>query len=81
MKISKIKNLYKCFDGNHDFLDVTWIIYAKVRKFNLIQFYCFVKNNYQRTGSIWLRGWGLVGLILWWEKNGRTMWLISHCTS
>ena len=30
-----------------------------------------------QTDSIWLRWWGSVGLVLWWEKSRRTMWLIG----
>ena len=30
-----------------------------------------------QTDSIWLRWWESVGLVLWWEKSRRTMWLIG----
>ena len=31
----------------------------------------------RQTDSIWLRWWESVGLVLWWEKSRRTMWLIG----
>ena len=32
----------------------------------------------RQTGTIWLSWWELVGFVLWWDKSGRTIWLIFY---
>ena len=40
------------------------------------QFLVSSNNLSRQTDSIWLRWWEVVGLVLWWEKSRKTMWLI-----